>query len=222
MIGSHSVAAARRTVSARPSIRSVEQRSPNHRAVVASLFELLPQLGGVEITHYWGGVLGIPRDWRPSVGYDREHGVAWAGGYVGEGVAAANLAGRTLAQLITGDDSELARLALGRSSIASVGAGAISMVRRQLDAPTHAVGRSTRSRHPAPFSMGNAVRPFAHDRADLRLSRRPRAPSATRRAGLHPAARGGVQGRGSSPRRSCRRPRCRTAARQTTPTRWSP
>ena len=34
-----------------------------------------------------------------------------AGGYVGEGVAPSNLAGRTLADLITGADSELAELA---------------------------------------------------------------------------------------------------------------
>jgi hypothetical protein len=64
----------------------------------------------MSVTHQWGGVLGIPRDWFPSVGYDKESGFAWAGGYVGEGVAAANLAGRTLADLITGRDSELVRL----------------------------------------------------------------------------------------------------------------
>jgi glycine/D-amino acid oxidase-like deaminating enzyme len=53
------------------------------------------------------------------VGLDRRTGLAWAGGYVGEGVAAANLAGRTLADLITGRDSDLTRLPwvgpLGRS-----------------------------------------------------------------------------------------------------------
>ena len=31
--------------------------------------------------------------------------MAWGGGYVGEGVAAANLAGRTLAELVTETDS---------------------------------------------------------------------------------------------------------------------
>jgi hypothetical protein len=54
--------------------------------------------------------LGIPRDWHSSVGYDRRSGLAWAGGYVGDGVATSNLAGRTLADLITGNDSELTRL----------------------------------------------------------------------------------------------------------------
>ena len=45
-----------------------------------------------------------------SVGLDREQGLAWAGGYVGDGVATTNLAGRTLADLITGRDTDLTRL----------------------------------------------------------------------------------------------------------------
>ena len=36
--------------------------------------------------------------------------MAWAGGYVGDGVSTTNLAGRTLADLITGEDSDLTRL----------------------------------------------------------------------------------------------------------------
>ena len=37
-----------------------------------------------------------PRDWCASVGLDRATGLAWAGGYVGDGVSTTNLAGRTL------------------------------------------------------------------------------------------------------------------------------
>jgi glycine/D-amino acid oxidase-like deaminating enzyme len=81
-----------------------------HDRLARTLVELFPTLDGVEITHRWGGVLGVPRDWRPSVGLDRSSGTAWAGGYVGEGVAASNLAGRTLAHLITGSDSDLTTL----------------------------------------------------------------------------------------------------------------
>jgi glycine/D-amino acid oxidase-like deaminating enzyme len=84
--------------------------SPVHERLRRTLVELFPVLANMSVTHQWGGVLGIPRDWFPSVGYDKESGFAWAGGYVGEGVAAANLAGRTLADLITGRDSELVRL----------------------------------------------------------------------------------------------------------------
>ncbi len=87
-----------------------EQSSKMHDRIAASLRELVPAVGDARITHRWGGVLGVPRDWRPSVGLDRSTGVAWAGGYVGEGVAASNLAGRTLADLITGADSDLVSL----------------------------------------------------------------------------------------------------------------
>lgn len=68
----------------------------------SGLRELLPALGDVTFTHAWGGPLGIARDWHPSVGYDALTGLGWAGGYVGDGVAATNLAGRTLASLVTG------------------------------------------------------------------------------------------------------------------------
>jgi glycine/D-amino acid oxidase-like deaminating enzyme len=74
------------------------------------LVELFPVLEGVEITHTWGGPLGVPRDWCASVGLDRSTGLAWGGGYVGDGVGTSNLAGRTLADLLTGRDSELTRL----------------------------------------------------------------------------------------------------------------
>ena len=78
-----------------------------HARLAAALGQLLPQAAGARITHRWGGPLGIPRDWTASVGLDRATGLAWAGGYVGDGVAAANLAARTLADLIGGHDSEL-------------------------------------------------------------------------------------------------------------------
>ena len=51
-----------------------------------------------------------PRDWAATVGLDRSTGLGWAGGYVGTGVTATNLAGRTLADLVLGRDTELTRL----------------------------------------------------------------------------------------------------------------
>jgi glycine/D-amino acid oxidase-like deaminating enzyme len=74
------------------------------------LVELFPVLEGVRVTHTWGGPLGVPRDWCASVGLDRTTGLAWGGGYVGDGVGTSNLAGRTLADLISGHESELVRL----------------------------------------------------------------------------------------------------------------
>jgi glycine/D-amino acid oxidase-like deaminating enzyme len=76
----------------------------------ATLLDLFPVLKGVRFTHAWGGPLGIPRDWCASVGLDREAGLAWAGGYVGDGVSTTNLAGRTLRDLILGRDTELTAL----------------------------------------------------------------------------------------------------------------
>jgi glycine/D-amino acid oxidase-like deaminating enzyme len=92
-------------------VRPCFDRDPDvHALLRQTLTELIPDLAGARFTHAWGGPLGIPRDWHSSVGYDRASGLAWAGGYVGDGVATANLAGRTLADLITGADSALTRL----------------------------------------------------------------------------------------------------------------
>jgi glycine/D-amino acid oxidase-like deaminating enzyme len=74
-------------------------------ALHAELVELFPALRDARITHRWGGPLGIARDWHASVGLDRTTGVGWAGGYVGDGVATTNLAGRTLTDLVLDRDT---------------------------------------------------------------------------------------------------------------------
>lgn len=76
----------------------------------STLRELFPQLPELDITHRWGGPLGVPRDWHASVRYDPVTGIGSAGGYVGDGLSTTNLAGRTLADLVTGADTELTRL----------------------------------------------------------------------------------------------------------------
>lgn len=78
------------------------------RDLTRVLRDMLPQLSDVEVTHTWGGPLGIARDWHPSVDY--RDGIGRAGGYVGDGVAAANLAGRTLADLTLGRRTPLTGL----------------------------------------------------------------------------------------------------------------
>ncbi|HUS22857.1 MAG TPA: FAD-binding oxidoreductase [Aeromicrobium sp.] len=75
-----------------------------------TLVEMFPVLRGVETTHTWGGVLGVPRDWCASVGFDRKSGLGWAGGYVGDGVSTTNLAGRTLRDLVLGAETDLTAL----------------------------------------------------------------------------------------------------------------
>ena len=81
-----------------------------HEAIRRTLVELFPVLEATRISHTWGGPLGITRDWHPSVGFDRRSGIAWAGGYVGDGVSTTNLAGRTIADLVLGRETDLVRL----------------------------------------------------------------------------------------------------------------
>ncbi len=76
----------------------------------ATLRDLLPQLGDVRFTHAWGGALGVARDWHPSVTWDPVSRTGRAGGYVGDGVAASNLAGRTLTDLVLGRGTSLTEL----------------------------------------------------------------------------------------------------------------
>ncbi|QIJ66596.1 FAD-dependent oxidoreductase [Streptomyces sp. JB150] len=76
------------------------------------LVGFFPQLAGVRIEHAWSGVLGVPRDWCATVTLDRSTGLGWAGGYVGSGVATANLAGRTLRDLVQQDSGQGGRTEL--------------------------------------------------------------------------------------------------------------
>jgi glycine/D-amino acid oxidase-like deaminating enzyme len=80
------------------------------RSLREKLVAMFPPAAGVDIDHAWSGVLGVPRDWCISVDADPVSGLAWAGGYVGEGVAPANLAGRTLRELILGPRGPLSEL----------------------------------------------------------------------------------------------------------------
>jgi glycine/D-amino acid oxidase-like deaminating enzyme len=122
--GAHAYLYAQRTLDGRIAIggRGVPYRfasRTDHRGVTpaktagdlaAGLHRLLPAARGIDIAHAWCGVLGVARDWCPSVGVDRHSGLAWAGGYAGDGVTAAHLAGLTLADLIVGADTERTRM----------------------------------------------------------------------------------------------------------------
>ena len=80
------------------------------QGLAQALAELFPATEQARITHAWGGPIGVARDWWASVGLDRRTGLAWAGGYVGDGVSTTELAGRTLADLVLGRDSDLLTL----------------------------------------------------------------------------------------------------------------
>ncbi len=92
-------------------IRPEYDRSPRvFDHLHAALRELFPAIGEATVTHRWGGPLGVPRDWHASVNFDSATRIASAGGYVGDGLSTTNIAGRTLADLLTGADTELTRL----------------------------------------------------------------------------------------------------------------
>lgn len=88
-----------------------QDRNPQvHAALWEVLTDLFPAVSSAAVTHTWGGPLGISRDWWASCGLDRTTGLAWSGGYVGDGVGTSNLGGRTLADLILERRSELVDL----------------------------------------------------------------------------------------------------------------
>ena len=90
--------------------RSGETAPATVATLAAKLAQMFPAAATAALDHAWSGVLGVPRDWCPSVGADANTGLAWAGGYAGLGVAAANLAGRTLRDLVLQEPSELTGL----------------------------------------------------------------------------------------------------------------
>jgi glycine/D-amino acid oxidase-like deaminating enzyme len=135
---------ARRTTDSRLVLTGAGPADRLDRAL-AELFPAAPVTGAVR----WSGHLGVPRDGMPSVHLDPT-GVGGAGGFGASGVAAANLAGRTLADLVCGIDSPLVHLPwVGHRSPQwpALGGVAVSLALRaaaRADA-AEAAGRSART-----------------------------------------------------------------------------
>jgi glycine/D-amino acid oxidase-like deaminating enzyme len=92
-------------------IRAGDERLPAvHSALERTLRAWFPAAAKAVITHRWGGVFAVPRDWSMSIEFDRATGLARAGGLAGHGLVASSLCGRTLADLILERDSELTSL----------------------------------------------------------------------------------------------------------------
>jgi glycine/D-amino acid oxidase-like deaminating enzyme len=87
-----------------------DRHDPTHEMLRLTAKEWFPALEDARFTHAWGGPLAMPRDWMPTMSYDTSEGVATARGYTGQGVATANLSGRTLADLILGRDTAVTGL----------------------------------------------------------------------------------------------------------------
>jgi glycine/D-amino acid oxidase-like deaminating enzyme len=92
-------------------IRPDDERRPHvHGELARTIREWFPAAADAAITHRWGGVFAVPRDWSMSIEFDRATGLARAGGLAGHGLVASSLCGRTLADLILERDSELTTL----------------------------------------------------------------------------------------------------------------
>ena len=87
-----------------------DRHEPTIRMFQDGVRNWFPRLKDVRFTHAWGGPLGVPRDFMPTMMYDPAQGVASARGYVGNGVATTNLSGRVLADLILGVKSGITAL----------------------------------------------------------------------------------------------------------------
>jgi len=84
----------------------ISDAQDRHTATIAmiqgSLIEWFPMLAGIRFEYAWGGPVGMPRDWLPSVRFDPDSKIGIACGYTGQGVVLSHLAGRILAGRITG------------------------------------------------------------------------------------------------------------------------
>lgn len=75
-------------------------------AIRRQIADVYPQLRDVEITHAWGGYVGITVSREPFVREVMPH-VIYAGGFSGHGVILSNLTGRLYAETLAGDRSRL-------------------------------------------------------------------------------------------------------------------
>jgi glycine/D-amino acid oxidase-like deaminating enzyme len=87
-----------------------ERNADVRHRLEATIARHFPAAAGAAITHHWGGPLAVPRDWCMSIHFDRATGLGWAGGYSGHGVVSANIAGRTMADLVLNRQSDLVTL----------------------------------------------------------------------------------------------------------------
>lgn len=89
---------------------SYDRHDSTHEMLMNNVRSWFPRLKEVRFTHTWGGPLGWPRDFMTTFSFDARTNIGTSRGYTGNGVATANLGGRTIAELMLGIDSP--RLAL--------------------------------------------------------------------------------------------------------------
>jgi len=89
---------------------SLDQSARTQRELASALRDMFPQLGDFKITHRWGGPIAMARDFATRIYVDPKTGIGGVGCFMGEGVAASNLAGRTLCDILLERQSELTSL----------------------------------------------------------------------------------------------------------------
>jgi glycine/D-amino acid oxidase-like deaminating enzyme len=96
----------------RPAIEKLER----------SILTTFPQLEGVRFTHAWGGTMGFTADFAPSFGVLGDEGnLYYAVGFSGEGVVMTQLAGRVIADLMAGEETDAVRLPFVNRRLSYVG-----------------------------------------------------------------------------------------------------
>jgi len=69
--------------------------------------DIFPQLEGIRFTHEWGGPVSITTDMSPVIGYlGNDKKAVFSMGCIGHGVSLTTMNGRTIAELITGQETE--------------------------------------------------------------------------------------------------------------------
>ena len=91
-----------------------ELHAATHAHIEELVHEWFPMLQGIRFTHHWGGSVGMPRDWMPMVEFDPATKIATARGYTGQGVSTTNLTGKILAELISGQRTNLSELPIAQ------------------------------------------------------------------------------------------------------------
>lgn len=100
---------------------SPQSAAHGFRTMESTMYNYLPKARGIPITHRWTGTLGITLRRNMSYGVMGENrNVYYSVGYCGHGVTMANLAGKILTDIYSGDDAQWRKLPPYQASFESL------------------------------------------------------------------------------------------------------
>ena len=106
---------------------------PALHTLTKSLFTTFPQLEGLRVDHAWGGTMGFTMDFTPSVGVmGEDKNIYYGVAYNGEGVAFTQTAGRIIAELMAGGESELTKLCVVNHRMPYLGPAVVRLLFERL------------------------------------------------------------------------------------------